>query len=157
MLLANDLRKLMGLGMLAVLLMTTACSRKTVARAPRPTAPPPRIGATETGIASWYGVPYHGRRTSNGETYDMDKLTAAHKTLAFDTWVEVTNLDNGKKITVRINDRGPFVRGRIIDLSRAAARRIEMIGPGTARVRLKVTKVTSGQIPEGPLSLASLP
>ena len=108
-------------------------------RRPREFRPQPaNIGATETGIASWYGVPYDGRRAASGEIYDMEQLTAAHRTLPFRTWVEVTNLDNGKRVNVRINDRGPFVDGRIIDLSLAAAREIEMVGPGIARVRLKV-------------------
>jgi rare lipoprotein A len=96
------------------------------------------VGSIESGIASWYGAPYHGRRTSSGEVYDMEQLTAAHRTLPFDTLVEVTDLDNGKRVEVRITDRGPFVDGRIIDLSRAAAREIDMLGPGTARVTLKV-------------------
>lgn len=89
-------------------------------------------------MASWYGHPYHGRRAANGEIYDMEKMTAAHRTLPFGTRVHVTNLTNGKEVEVRINDRGPFVDNRIIDLSRAAAERIEMIGPGTAKVRIVV-------------------
>lgn len=101
-------------------------------------AKPPKIGSTETGVASWYGHPYHGRRAANGEVYDMDKLTAAHRTLPFDTWVRVRNLSNERTVDVRIQDRGPFIRGRIIDLSRAAARQIELIGPGTAKVKLTV-------------------
>ena len=101
---------------------------------------PAVIGKTQQGVASWYGHPYHGRLTSNGEVYDMNKMTAAHLRLPFDTWVQVMNLDNGSSTQVRINDRGPFVRGRIIDLSRAAAEAISMIGPGTARVRLKIIK-----------------
>ncbi len=92
----------------------------------------------QTGIASWYGNPFHGRQTANGEIYDMNKLTAAHKKLPFNTKVRVTNLTNGKSVIVRINDRGPFVKGRIIDLSRKAARRIDMIGPGTAKVQLDI-------------------
>ena len=99
---------------------------------------PARIGSTETGIASWYGVPYDGRPTASGEIFDMEKLTAAHRALPFQTWVEITNLSNGKQVDVRITDRGPFVRGRIIDLSMAAAGQIDMIRAGTARVRLKV-------------------
>ena len=95
-------------------------------------------GWTETGIASWYGGKFHGRRTANGEVYDMHGISAAHKTLPFDTVVEVRNLDNGKKLQVRINDRGPFVRGRIIDLSLGAAKKIDLVGPGTARVRIRV-------------------
>lgn len=102
------------------------------------TAKPPRIGDTETGIASWYGHPYHGRRAANGEVYDMEKLTAAHRTLPFETWVRVRNLSNNKTVDVRIQDRGPFIRGRIIDLSRSAAREIDLLGPGIVKVRLTV-------------------
>jgi rare lipoprotein A len=90
------------------------------------------------GMASWYGYPYHGRHTTSGEVYDMNTLTAAHRTLPFNTLVAVHNLDNGKDVQVRINDRGPFVDGRVIDLSLAAARKIELVGPGTARVKLEI-------------------
>jgi len=93
---------------------------------------------TEEGNASWYGVPFHGRRASNGEVYDMHKLTAAHRTLPFDTVVRVTNLSNGKSTVVRITDRGPFVDNRIIDLSMAAAREVDSIGPGVVPVRLEI-------------------
>ncbi len=102
------------------------------------TAKPAPIGSSERGIASWYGDPYHGRHAANGEIYDMEKLTAAHRTLPFGTWVRVKNLSNDRTVDVRIQDRGPFVHHRIIDLSRAAAREIELIGPGTAKVRLTV-------------------
>jgi rare lipoprotein A len=95
-------------------------------------------GYVEEGNASWYGVPFNGRRASNGETYDMYKLTAAHRTLPFETMVRVTNLNNGKSTTVRITDRGPFVDNRIIDLSLAAAREIESVGPGVVPVRVEV-------------------
>jgi rare lipoprotein A len=112
------------------------------AKTPAPTAKPPvspeKTGDVETGVASWYGYPYHGRRAANGEIYDMEKLTAAHRTLAFETWVEVQNVDNGRNVTVRITDRGPFIDGRIIDLSKAAARSIDMLGPGLANVRIKI-------------------
>ncbi len=106
----------------------------------RPSAPLAVLpGApVEQGIASWYGVPYHGRRASNGEIYDMYKLTAAHRTLPFNTLVRVTNLANGKHVDVRITDRGPFVEDRIIDLSLAAAREIDMVGTGTARVKVEI-------------------
>jgi len=90
------------------------------------------------GIASWYGHPYHGRVAASGEIYDMELLTAAHRTLPFGTWVRVVNLDNEKTVEVRINDRGPFIDDRVIDLSNAAANAIDMIGPGLARVRLEV-------------------
>jgi rare lipoprotein A len=102
-----------------------------------PPAPAP-VGYSEEGNASWYGAPFHGRRASNGEIYDMNKLTAAHRTLPFETVVRVTNLNNGKTTTVRVTDRGPFVDNRIIDLSQAAAREIESIGPGVVPVRLEV-------------------
>lgn len=102
----------------------------------------------EEGVASWYGVPFNGRRTSNGEIYDMHEFTAAHRTLPFNAVVRVTNLRNGKQTQVRINDRGPFVADRVIDLSLSAAEAIEMIGPGTAQVRLEVIA--------GPSSVAGL-
>ena len=108
---------------------------------------PASVGYTEEGNASWYGNPFHGRRASNGEVYDMYKLTAAHRTLPFETMVRVTNLNNGKTTTVRITDRGPFVDNRIIDLSQAAAREIESIGPGVVPVRVEVlgnVDVTAG-------------
>jgi rare lipoprotein A len=108
------------------------------AKRSKPPAIPPPEGYVEEGNASWYGVPFHGRRASNGEIYDMHKLTAAHRTLPFDTQVRVTNLNNGKSTTVRITDRGPFVEGRIIDLSMAAAQEIESVGPGVVPVRLEV-------------------
>lgn len=92
----------------------------------------------EEGVASWYGIPFNGHRTSNGEIYDMHEFTAAHRTLPFNCVVRVTNLDNGKQTEVRINDRGPFVANRVIDLSLSAAQAIEMVGPGTAHVRLEI-------------------
>jgi rare lipoprotein A (peptidoglycan hydrolase) len=95
----------------------------------------------ETGVASWYGKPFHGRTTASGERYNMNKMTAAHKTLPFGVTVKVTNLDNGRSVKVRITDRGPFVKGRIIDLSRAAAKKLDMVGPGTARVRIAVVQL----------------
>lgn len=119
---------------LLILLHSTACHKKQKAH----TAVATRIGAIETGMASWYGYPYHGRRAANGEIYDMEKLTAAHRTLPFDTWVEVRNISNGKFVNVRITDRGPFVDGRVIDVSKAAAREIDLLGPGVARVRLTI-------------------
>ena len=111
-----------------------SCGEKRTVRA---AVPPPVMGA-EVGIASWYGHPYHGRAAASGEIYDMEKFTAAHRTLPFGTLVRVVNLDNDKLVDVRINDRGPFVGDRIIDLSHAAAQAIGLIGPGVARVRLEV-------------------
>jgi rare lipoprotein A len=95
-------------------------------------------GSQETGIASWYGADFHGRRTSNGEVYDKELLTCAHRTLPFGSYVLVRNLDNGSSVVVRVNDRGPFAKDRVIDLSEAAARIIGMIPTGTARVSLAV-------------------
>ena len=110
--------------------------------APKPKSKPALVvaepGSTQTGIASWYGPGFHGRRTSSGEIYNQYDLTAAHQTLPHGTRVRVTNLTNGRTVQVRINDRGPFVDDRIIDLSYAAARQIDMIGPGTAPVRMEV-------------------
>jgi len=94
-------------------------------------------GFKEKGLASWYGEPFHGRRTASGEIYDMDQISAAHKTLPLHTWVEVRNLGNNRLLTLRINDRGPFVPGRIIDLSRAAAQELGIYGPGVAKVYLR--------------------
>ena len=121
---------------LMLLSVFVGCRRKKKISLPPPKSA--RVGEAETGVASWYGHPYHGRRTSNGEIYDMNKMTAAHLRLPFDTWVRVTNLRNRRSVEVRITDRGPFIKGRIIDLSRAAAKQIRMIGPGTAKVRVKV-------------------
>ena len=95
---------------------------------------------TEKGIASWYGEPYHGRATASGEIYDQWELTAAHPRLPFGTIVRVRNLKNRREVDVRINDRGPFVRGRIIDLSRAAAVRLGMINDGVVPVRVEVLR-----------------
>ena len=124
---------------LAAALATTGCALV------RPFAPepPPVEGGVQTGEASWYGPGFHGRRTANGERYDQDALTAAHRTLPFGTRVRVTNIDNGRTVDVRINDRGPFVGGRIIDLSRAGARVIGLIGPGVGPVRVEVLEPTA--------------
>jgi rare lipoprotein A len=97
----------------------------------------------QTGMASWYGSDFHGKTTSNREVYNMYDLTAAHRTLPFETLVIVTNLKNGKSVTVRINDRGPFVEGRIIDLSYAAANIIDAIEPGVIPVKLEIIKDSS--------------
>ena len=113
------------------------------AHAPAPAPVPLPANYTEEGIASWYGVPYHGRRAANGEIYDMYKLTAAHRTLPFETVVRVTNLKNGKQTVVRITDRGPFVEGRIIDLSLGAARELDMVGAGISPVRLTLVSAPS--------------
>jgi rare lipoprotein A len=101
-------------------------------------------GYHERGVASWYGSKFHGRRTSSGEPYDMHLATAAHKSLPLPTYAEVTNLDNGRKVIVKINDRGPFKNGRLIDMSYGAALRLDMIATGTARVDVRVIDVYSG-------------
>src|SRR6516165_7328395 len=135
--------------LLAVLVLAGCGHKKHARNIPPPPAPssssarrtppvPVKVGQTEDGIASWYGHPYHGRAAANGEIYDMEKMTAAHRTLPFNTWVRVYDLDNNKTTDVRIIDRGPFVDGRIVDLSHAAAKEINMIGPGVARVRIEV-------------------
>jgi rare lipoprotein A len=124
----------------------TAPRSGAAAKRRRDTSVPVAAGYTEQGEASWYGVPFHGRQASNGEIYDMNKLTAAHRTLPFETMVRVTNERNGKSTVVRITDRGPFVNNRIIDLSYAAAREIESIGPGVVPVRLEV--LSTGINPE---------
>lgn len=135
-----------GAVLLSVLLalLLSGCGKKrskvSTGRAPsrKAAVKPLAVGTVEEGMASWYGVPYHGRQAANGETYDMEKLVAAHRTMPFSTWVKVTNLSNRRTVTVRIIDRGPFVGGRIIDLSKAAARQIELLGPGVGKVRLEV-------------------
>jgi rare lipoprotein A len=123
-------------------LALAGCSKKHQPAAALPAAPAPsRIASGETGLASWYGHPYHGRPAANGEIYDMEAFTAAHRTLPFGTRVRVVNLTNGKTVDVRITDRGPFVENRVIDLSHAAAGAIGLIGPGVARVRLDILSV----------------
>lgn len=97
-------------------------------------APP----GSQTGVASYYGAEFHGRRTASGTIYHKNAYTAAHRTLPFGTLVRVTNLDNGRTVVVRITDRGPHRRGRVIDLSRRAAKEIDMIRSGTARVRIDI-------------------
>lgn len=92
------------------------------------------------GIASWYGEDFHGRLTASGEVYDMYAMTAAHKTLPLGTVVKVHNLENGKTVEVKVNDRGPYVKGRIIDLSRTAGRALEIRGAGTAKVKLEIVR-----------------
>lgn len=145
---------------LALGLLVTACASqpkpKAVSSAPvsKPAVPGVKIGKPyqvfgvtyypeddrsydRTGIASWYGPTFHAKATANGEIYNQDDVTAAHKTLPMPSWVEVTNLDNGRTLVVRINDRGPFVDGRIIDLSRRSAQLLGVDRPGLARVRVK--------------------
>jgi rare lipoprotein A len=148
--------------LVAIIVLLVGCARKPVTVAvPRPpqaetatvqTPPPPGREITgtvevppgrkpllvETGVASWYGAPYHSRRSSDGKIYDMHALTAAHRTLPLGSIVRVTNPQTGNTVVVRITDRGPFVKGRIIDLSQAAARQLGMIQKGTTEVRVAV-------------------
>jgi rare lipoprotein A len=115
-----------------------ACSSHHPPKVRFPPATVPPVGTVVEGIASWYGPGYDGKRTSSGEPYDQDALTAAHFDWAFGTLVRVTFLQNGRSTVVRVNDRFPRHKGRVIDVSRGAARAIGLIGPGTARVRLEV-------------------
>ncbi len=126
-LLGIERRTANGVWVMAVgLLLLVGCGRKM----------------TESGQASFYGAGdgYHGKKTANGETFNKNKLTAAHKTLPFGTIVKVTNLSNGQTVKVRINDRGPFVKGRIIDLSKKAAMKIDMRTKGIAEVKIRYKK-----------------
>ena len=163
----DRLRRISGrLGLLLVVLGATGCFRVNTPRGARVTLPPDaeprqeyktRLGNpafydefgvryrvlqtskdyVERGIASWYGDPFHGRATSTGETYDMYAMTAAHKTLPLPTYVRVTDLDTGNRVVVRVNDRGPFVEGRIIDLSYVAALKLGIARQGIARVEVR--------------------
>jgi len=171
-------RKLAGLGVLTLILTLGACSSGS-SRIPGPSGTPYRAyivgqpyqigGRTyhpredfdydRTGVASWYGEDFHGRRTANGETYDMNAMTAAHTTLPLPTIVRVTNLENGRSVVVRINDRGPFAEDRIIDMSRAGARELGFERNGLARVRVAVLREASlrlKQAAETPEVLAQL-
>jgi rare lipoprotein A len=120
--------------LIPVLLLLAACARTVTVTPPSP----PLAGAEETGAASWYGHPYHGRRTASGEVYDMNDLTAAHRSLPLGTRLMVTNLDTGQAVEVRVNDRGPLVEDRILDLSYAAARLIGADRLGVIPVRLRI-------------------
>lgn len=123
--------------MVVLLLIASSCG------VIRRSSPPELSGSGRiigSGIASWYGPNFHGKLTANGERYNMNDYTAAHKTLPFNTMVRVDNVENGKSVVVRINDRGPYIDNRIIDLSRKAAREIDMIGTGTTSVRLSVMR-----------------
>jgi len=133
--------------LLLTLLALSSCAKKHHDAHALPA--PPQIQSVETGLASWYGHPYHGRPAADGEIYDMESFTAAHRTLPFGTRVRVTNLTNQLTVEVRIIDRGPFIDGRIIDLSHAAAEAIQLIGPGVAQVRLDI--LSTPQLSSGSL------
>jgi rare lipoprotein A len=134
---------------LLLLVLITACTSRSASRPVSRPIPPEeaRAGWSEEGLASWYGGDdgFEGKPTASGEIYDSSRLTAAHRDLPLGTVVDVTGTDSGKTVRVRINDRGPFVHGRVIDLSREAARRIDLLGPGVAPVRLTI--VTPGTTP----------
>lgn len=136
-------RRLLAIGLAASLAGCASARPPAASGAPRSPAPDVAVrpGWTQSGIASWYGDPFHGRRTASGEVYDMDGLSAAHQTLPLGTRILVENRDNGRRLELRVNDRGPFARGRILDLSRAAARELGVIGPGTAHVTITVLEV----------------
>jgi rare lipoprotein A len=123
--------------LLAGAVMAAGCGGGRQIKISNPVA---RLGASEEGMASWYGEPYHGRRAANGEVYNMHAMTAAHPSLPFETWVSVRTLVNRKSTAVRITDRGPFVKGRIVDLSRAAAEEIDLVRLGVAQVKLTVVE-----------------
>ncbi len=130
---------------LLLAVLASGCGAATARRAgPPPATAVPATPAAEVGIASWYGREHHGRRTASGERFDMSALTAAHPAMPFGTRVRVTHLASGRSVIVRINDRGPFRGGRILDLSRAAAERLGMIATGTARVRVEVVGTIAG-------------
>jgi rare lipoprotein A len=121
---------------LCAAILTTACVHRHKYKFPP--SQKPTVGTVQTGVASWYGPQHHGRRTANGERFDMNGLTAAHATYSFGTRVRVTLLATGRSVEVRINDRFPNYKGRVIDLSRAAAREIGLMARGTGKVRIEV-------------------
>jgi rare lipoprotein A len=138
------LRKSSLISILVVILLLSGCSSPRFATRPGSgSSTPGRHATVEEGYASYYAEEFHGRKTSNGETYDMNSLTAAHPTLPFNTKVRVNNTQNGKSVVVRINDRGPFKDNRIMDLSLSAAKTIGLIGPGTAWVKLEILEIGS--------------
>lgn len=120
-----------ALPFLTLLILASSCHRKSIPGSSR------EVSGTETGLASYYSESYNGKKTANGEFYYSSELTAAHKKLPFNTKVKVTNLSNGKTVKVRINDRGPYVEGRIIDLTRAAAKKIDMLTDGVVKVKIR--------------------
>lgn len=147
--------------------LMTSCAKADNYRIPRTQVPyvinnttyyplPTAVGYAETGIASWYGDDFHGRPTSNGETYNMHSMTAAHKTLPMNTMLLVKNIENGRETVVRVNDRGPFVRGRIIDLSLGAAKTLNIVNRGTARVKV-VALVEESLLAGSKAGLSALP
>lgn len=131
-----SLRTLLS-GLLILGFLLSACSSHRFSR--------PTTGTTQRGVASWYGEPFHGRKTASGETYNMHGLSAAHRELPLGTLIEVTNLDNDRKVEVVVNDRGPFIRGRILDLSFGAAKVLGVVDAGLAKVEIRVLDVGTGR------------
>ncbi|MFZ4800493.1 MAG: septal ring lytic transglycosylase RlpA family protein [Chlorobium sp.] len=131
---------LIGLGLAIITICTGNPFNSTAEAAQRRGGSHKRTVAASEGVASFYSGQFHGRKTANGETFSKDQLTAAHPSLPFGTWVRVTNLSNGKDVVVRINDRGPFVKGRIIDLSAGAAKEIGIMQTGVVQVKLEALK-----------------
>jgi rare lipoprotein A len=136
---ARGLEACVALALLAALTLAAAGCRSA---GPRDQV---RLGWSQRGHASWYGMPFHGRRTASGEVYDMHRMTAAHRELPFGTVLEVRNLANDRRVQVQVTDRGPFVKGRILDLSYAAALQLDMVRTGTADVELRV--IDHGELP----------
>lgn len=128
---------MLRLGLVFLLFGLAACSSFPLPSIPSATETGEKATFSQVGLASWYGKAHHGRKTASGERFNMREMTAAHRSLPFDTVVRVTNLETGKVIKVRINDRGPYVSGRIIDLSAKAAAALEIAEDGTARVRIE--------------------
>lgn len=124
-----------------VSIFITGCFNENSEKSENPSAPV--VGEYQRGVASWYGAEYDGRKTASGEIFDRTLMTAAHKTLTFGTFLEVTNLDNGRRTIVKVNDRGPFVAGRILDVSERAADVLGMKIAGIAQVSLKITNETN--------------
>lgn len=141
-------RAAIGASLATLLVLVSGGCARVGRPAPPPPAPPAGDvvpGWVEEGIASWYGPGFHGRTTASGEVYDMEASTAAHPSLPFGTVVRVHNLETGRVTELRVNDRGPFVRGRIIDVSRRGARELGLLGPGIARVRVEVVDVPASR------------
>jgi rare lipoprotein A len=135
----------------AGLLALAACAEQPLPQPPLAALPPPAVEPapdqpffSQVGTASWYGGQHHGRKTANGERFNMNELTAAHRSVKLGTVLRVTNLDNGRSTTVRVNDRGPYVNGRVIDLSAAAAHDLGMKQDGLARVRIEAFAADQG-------------
>jgi rare lipoprotein A len=124
-----------GLGLALCALAGSGCA---TSRSTRPSTAPPAPGTRVVGLASWYGQRHQGHRTASGEIYDMNKLTAAHRTMPFGTRLRVTNAENGRSVVVRVNDRGPWVNDRVLDVSLAAARALGMLGDGVTKVEIVV-------------------